>query len=77
MKSVILNDEESKNQSSLSSSLLNSDKKVVLKASFTKLKVIQANNLIGYLDGEVIVEINDSISMQSVHEENSIENLLD
>ena len=49
----------------------------MLKASFTKLKVIQANNLIGYLDGEVIVEINDSISMQSVHEENSIEDLLD
>lgn len=42
-----------------------------MKARFEKLKVVQANNFIGYLEGEIIVEITDSISMNKRGELNN------
>jgi hypothetical protein len=50
-----------------------------MKGRFDKLKVVQANNLIGYLEGEIIVEITDSVTMNKRGERNNedeMENLL-
>jgi hypothetical protein len=50
-----------------------------MKGKFDNLKVVLSNNLIAHLEGEIIVEITDSINMNKRGElsnEDEIENLL-